>query len=73
MKAEKKAKEKNEAWIRELEARDQEDKEWRAQREVVRKSVRDGTGVGATRSALENSEMREGLGMLNVIKQLWRR
>ena len=27
--AEKKAKEKNEAWIRELEARDREDKEWR--------------------------------------------
>ena len=35
--AEKKAKEKNEAWIRELEARDAEEKEIRALREQRRK------------------------------------
>lgn len=33
--AERKAKEKNEAWIRELEARDKEEKEWRAKRDIV--------------------------------------
>lgn len=37
--AERKAKEKNEAWIRELEARDEEAKEIRAQRERRRAGV----------------------------------
>jgi hypothetical protein len=37
--AEKKAKEKNEAWIRELEARDEEERELRAMREARRKGI----------------------------------
>jgi hypothetical protein len=36
--AEKKAKEKNEAWIKELEARDEEEKELRREREKRRKT-----------------------------------
>jgi hypothetical protein len=38
--AERKAKEKNEAWIRELEARDEEEKELRAMREARRNGVK---------------------------------
>ena len=38
--AERKAKEKNEAWIRELEARDEEEREIRAMREAKRKGVK---------------------------------
>ena len=37
--AERKAKEKNEAWIRELEARDEEEKEIRAMRDARRRGV----------------------------------
>lgn len=38
--AERKAKEKNEAWIRELEARDEEEREIRAMREAKRKGIK---------------------------------
>jgi hypothetical protein len=38
--AERKAKEKNEAWIRELEARDEEEKELRAMREARKNGVK---------------------------------
>ena len=38
--AERKAKEKNEAWIRELEARDKEEREIRAMREARRKGIK---------------------------------
>ena len=68
--AEKKAKEKNEAWIRELEARDKEDKEWRARRDEVRKSMESGGGVGAARSVLERSERRERVGVLDAVRDL---
>ena len=37
--AERKAKEKNEAWIRELEVRDEEEKEFRAMRDARRKGI----------------------------------
>lgn len=40
--AEKKAKEKNQLWIKELEARDEEDKEYRAARERRRNGVQEG-------------------------------
>ena len=51
--AEKKAKEKNEAWIRELEARDREDKEWRVRMGKVTaaetKALEKGTAIGNER------------------------
>lgn len=40
--AERKAKEKTEAWIRELEARDQEDREYREAREAARRRAEAG-------------------------------
>ncbi len=46
--AERKAKEKNEAWIRELEARDQEDKEEKARRAAIR-DAKWGGGAAATK------------------------
>ena len=55
--AEKKAREKNEAWIRELEARDQEDREWKAKRDKVR-------GIKAAKEAEEG-----GGGALNAVKE----
>ena len=58
--AEKKAKEKNEAWIRELEARDREDKEWR---------VRMGKATAADRTARELEKEKSG-GMLAAVKEL---
>ena len=48
--AEKKAKEKNEAWIRELEARDREDKEWR---------VRMGKVTAADKAAAEKEKEKD--------------
>jgi hypothetical protein len=43
--AEKKAKEKNEAWIRELEARDEEAKQIKAEREARRQGLSPPSGV----------------------------
>ena len=54
--AKKKAQEKKEAWIRELEARDAEDKEWRAKLGRVRDSKRE----EAEREAVEEMKRREG-------------
>ena len=69
LQTEKKAKEKNEAWIRELEARDREDKDWKermgkvkdAQREDAEKRMKamedkkseDGGGGGAITKAVK--------------------
>ena len=49
--AEKKAKEKNEAWIRELEARDQDDKEWRAKMNAAASGKKAVTGRVVTEDA----------------------
>ncbi|KAK4696728.1 hypothetical protein P7C71_g1231, partial [Lecanoromycetidae sp. Uapishka_2] len=54
--AKKKAQEKKEAWIRELEARDAEDKEWREKMGKVRDMKRE----EAEREALEEKRRREG-------------
>ncbi len=54
--AERKAKEKNEAWIRELEARDKEDQEIRAAREARR----NGRGGGVAASMVDERERRRG-------------
>lgn len=53
--AEQKAKEKNEAWIRELEARDQEEKEFKAAREARRRG-----GGGVASSMVDDCERRRG-------------
>ena len=63
--AEKKAREKNEAWIRELEARDLEDREIAAQREELRKRKEE----GLARCVIERREER-GLGILVAVKDL---
>jgi hypothetical protein len=55
--AERKAREKNEAWIRELEARDQEDREIKAAREARRNAG--GGGVTAS-SMVDEKETRRG-------------
>ena len=52
----RKAQEKRDAWIRELEARDQEDKEWRAKLGKVRDFQRE----ELEREAIEEKQMREG-------------
>lgn len=56
--AEKKAKEKNLLWIKELEARDQEDKEWKAARDARRKAgsgSKDSAGDMTNKSVLERT------------------
>ena len=52
----RKAQEKRDAWIRELEARDQEDKDWREKLGMVRDSQRE----QREREALEEKNRREG-------------
>lgn len=73
--AEKKAKEKNEAWIRELEARDSEEKEFKARREAARDAARSGEGVGAVRSVVEAVERKGESGIADAVKELaqWRK
>jgi hypothetical protein len=60
--AERKAKEKNEAWIRELEARDKEDQEIRTAREARRAGGGRGGGMGggAASSMVDGKERRKG-------------
>ena len=66
----KKAQEKREAWIRELEARDQEDKEWREKLGRVRDFKRE----EAERDALEEKKRRDarsddGRGIIDAVKE----
>lgn len=68
--ADRKAKEKNEAWIRELEARDREDKDWRARREAVSRAAQEPGAVGAAKSVVERSEMRREGGVLEAVRDL---
>lgn len=55
---ERKAKEKNEAWIRELEARDQEDKAIRAKREAWRRQQQESAAGRGASSMVEDKEKR---------------
>ena len=66
--AERKAKEKSEAWIRELEARDLEDKEMRAKRDAARQAARGGVGgVGEGKKVVEIGEAKgEGGGVVKI-------
>lgn len=63
--AEKKAKEKSEAWIRELEARDAEEKELKAARDARRKGPR---GGGLASSVVDERERRTGA--LEMVREL---
>ncbi|MCJ1412199.1 Respiratory supercomplex factor 1, mitochondrial [Ptychographa xylographoides] len=72
VKAEQRAKEKNERWIKELEARDREEKEEREIR-IRRLRGEDGKGgVGVAKSVLERSEerWRRRGGVLGAVKGL---
>jgi len=80
VKAEQRAKEKNEKWIRELEARDREDREERESRirrlEGRIKSADEGNGdtsFGSVRSALENDEVWRKVGVLAAVMELLKR
>ncbi|KAF2140893.1 uncharacterized protein K452DRAFT_251677 [Aplosporella prunicola CBS 121167] len=75
---EKKRLEKRDAWIRELEARDEEDKAMRAKMEKLKQRKKESEAAAAaaaskeaseTRSALEGSEER-GLGVMEAVRAL---
>ncbi|KZF26238.1 hypothetical protein L228DRAFT_235336 [Xylona heveae TC161] len=68
--AQQKAKEKSEAWIKELEARDLEEKEYQERRKAARQAAEEARGAGAARSALEKSERREEVGVLQAVRDL---
>jgi hypothetical protein len=63
--AERKAKEKNEAWIRELEARDAEEKELKAARDARRRGA---NGGGVASSMIDDRERR--MGTLEMVHEL---
>ncbi|KAI9743550.1 MAG: Respiratory supercomplex factor 1, mitochondrial [Claussenomyces sp. TS43310] len=65
--AERKAKEKNEAWIRELEARDREDQEMRAKKEARRRAASDGSGRFASSMVDERERRRSTLEMVTEL------
>ena len=85
VKAEQKAREKNEKWIRELEARDQEERENREarMRRLQGKMTRPGTNkeadeavgrpIGVAKSVLERSEERWNGGVLEAVRELIRK
>ncbi|MCJ1419675.1 Respiratory supercomplex factor 1, mitochondrial [Xylographa parallela] len=80
VKAEQRAKEKNEKWIRELEARDREDREERELRirrlEKRTKGADEGKGdtsLGSVRSVLERSEVRRKGPVLAAVMELVKR
>jgi hypothetical protein len=70
--AERKAKEKNEAWIKELEARDEEEKEIRAMREARRRAVIEERERGSeAKSTVEESDERRK-GVLELVQEaIW--
>lgn len=70
---EKRRKEKKEAWIRELEIRDQEEEELRRIRDRVVESKRSGgSGFGGgVQSALEVSDARRDGAILQAARDLW--
>ena len=67
--AERKAKERNEAWIRELEVRDQEDRDFRAQREARRRGVSVEVVLGEQERAAEKKASEGKLLLENVVKK----
>ncbi|KAL8792261.1 MAG: hypothetical protein Q9195_005140 [Heterodermia aff. obscurata] len=70
VKAEQKAAEKHEAWIRELEARDREDKEWRERMAKVRDAQREEVELREEK-ARRKEELGGGTGVvLHAVKNL---
>ncbi|KAL1961017.1 hypothetical protein VTO42DRAFT_4905 [Malbranchea cinnamomea] len=80
---EKKAQEKRDAWLRELEIRDREDQEWRERHAAIeRKAKEAGTGfatkdnIDAVKSPLEEDDAKENQekngGVLDAVKALLR-
>lgn len=77
--AQKKAESKRDAWIRELEARDEEDKLAKAKRDAARELMRkerdrekaasEGPGFAETRSVLEDKDRRD-LGIMKAVREL---
>lgn len=65
--AEKNAKEKNDAWIRELEARDDEEKEIKQARDAKRKAFQEGKAA----SMIDDRERR--MGTLEMVAELIQR
>ena len=69
--AKKKALEKRDAWIRELEARDREDQDYKANRKAMiaaaEEAAQQKKRAGEARSIIENSEGR-GLGIIEAAK-----
>ncbi|KAL5352993.1 Respiratory supercomplex factor 1, mitochondrial [Pseudogymnoascus australis] len=57
--AERKAKEKNELWIKELEARDEEEKEIRAEKERRSKRLSDRLGSGGANTVVDEKEQKQ--------------
>lgn len=79
--AERKSQEKRDAWLRELEVRDQEDREWRERHAAIEKAAKDAgqgkvapaaskepTGSSAARSPIETEE--ESGGIVDAVKSL---
>lgn len=78
---ERKAREKRDAWLRELEVRDQEDKEWRERHAAVAEAAKEvdkprsssnkeaSSGFEKNQSPVEGVE-RRGLGVLDAVKEL---
>jgi len=84
VKAEQRAREKNERWIRELEARDREDKQEKDARmkrlegrlAKVEKETKENTvdlSVGVAKSVLERSEEKWKGGILEAVRELMRK
>ncbi len=68
--AEKKGKEKNEAWIRELEARDREDKEWRVRMGKVKAAQAEGAEKEKEKAKEEEVVNEKSGGILAAVNKL---
>lgn len=70
-----KAQEKRDAWVRELEIRDKEDKEWRQRHAAMEAAAKEAgkkpvsPGLDAARSSLEPSE-EKSIGVLDAVMEL---
>jgi hypothetical protein len=70
---ERKAKEKNEAWIRELEARDAEEKQFQAMREARMKAMAEGresSGRGGPVASSMVDERERRVGTLEMVAEM---
>lgn len=72
---ERKSREKRDAWLRELEVRDQEDKGWRERHAAAAEAAKEvdkpkeKSGLDKNQSPVEDVE-RKGLGVLDAVKEL---